>query len=76
MTIDEVRKLEDIGDVMTVQEFMDCVHSHGFIPDDGSGVFVFKEDKEIPSAWSNPDRSVWSVLIPITEHANQAQAIG
>lgn len=66
MTIEEVRK-EDIGDVMTVDEFMDCVHSHGFIPDDGCGVFVFKEDTKIPSPWVDEKRSVWGVLEPVTE---------
>lgn len=67
MTIDEVRQAEKIGEVMTVEDFMDCVHSHGFIPDDGCGVFVFKTDTEIPSPWSDVDRSVWSVLEPITK---------
>jgi len=46
MTIEEVKKKEDIGDVMTVEEFMDCVHSSCFLSSDGSGVFVFKEDKK------------------------------
>lgn len=67
MTIEEVRLAEKIGEVMTVQEFMDCVHSHGFIPDDGGGVFVFKDDKKIPNPWDDKDRSVWEVLEPITK---------
>lgn len=65
MTIEEVKKAEDIGDVMTVEEFMDCVHSSCFLPSDGSGVFVFKEDTEIPDCWDNDTRSVWSVLEPV-----------
>lgn len=67
MTINEVKKEEDIGDVMTVDEFMECVHSHGFIPDDGCGVFVFKEDTKIPNPWDARDRSVWEVLEPVTK---------
>lgn len=72
MTIEQVKKVEDIGDVFTVEDFMDEVGC-GFLPCDGSGVFVFKEDTEIPNCWDRADRSVWSVLKEIREPCKRGE---
>lgn len=42
MTIEQVKKAEKIGDVFTVEEFMDDVGC-GFLPFDGSGVLFSKK---------------------------------
>lgn len=61
MTIEQVKENSKLcDDVFTVKEFMSEVGC-GFLPYDGSGVFVFKEDTELPSCWDR-DRHIWSVL--------------
>lgn len=72
MTIEQVKKAEKIGDVFTVDEFMGEVGC-GFLPCDGSGVFVFKEDTEIPSCWDRTDRSVWSVLKVVRKFCRRSE---
>lgn len=52
MTIEQVKKASKIGDVFTVEDFMSEVGC-GFLPCDGSGVFVFKEDTELPKELEN-----------------------
>lgn len=46
------RDIPDYGDVMTYEEFMDCVESYGIIDYDGSGDLVlFNKVVEDTSTW-------------------------